>query len=162
MFASLLETDHREIDEIYRDAVDALWSGKPTSAFEKVDLLWARLAVHIRAEHLRLFPAVPATRRYEAIVELLRRDHNEFMTSLAEAVNLLREPTSDADLKEARQIVIRLGNRLAEHNRLEEETVYRDAGGDLTHEGRSQLIRAIEKEVRNLPRRFGGDRTAAT
>ena len=118
MFASLLETDHREIDEIYRDAVDALWSGKPTSAFEKVDLLWARLAVHIRAEHLRLFPAVPATRRYEAIVELLRRDHNEFMTSLAEAVNLLREPTSDADLKEARQIVIRLGNRLAERNRL--------------------------------------------
>ena len=56
-----------------------------------------RPAVHIRAEHLRLFPAVLSATRddaglyaeVESAVAALRRDHDFFMRELAAAVNAL-------------------------------------------------------------------------
>lgn len=154
MFAEPLEADHRQIDLIYRQAVDALWSGDAADALSKVDLLWARLAVHIRAEHLRLFPAALAVTENRTVIEMLRSEHDLFMTRLAQAVKLLRITGDASSLSQAREIVIDLGDRLAEHNRLEEETVYRNAGAGLTHDGRAEMLRAIEIEIANMPPRF--------
>src|SRR5207253_9357617 len=112
--------------------------------FEKLDYLWARLAVHIRAEHLHLFPALiaatvaredrvedgaPSAKEVRVAVERLREDHDFFMRELAWAVSAAREAARDATLD--RERLTRIGGkvsavaeRLDEHNRLEELEVY--------------------------------------
>jgi hypothetical protein len=154
MQAQLLEADHRELDLIYREAVNALSSGDAVDALARVDLFWARLAVHIRAEHLRVFPAVPPTPQNDHVISRLRCDHNEFMTALADAVRLLRGPITLTSLSEARAAVLQLGERLAEHNRLEEVTVYREADTHLTHAQKADLALSIDAELKNLPPRL--------
>jgi hypothetical protein len=54
--ASVLVNDHSELDALADDLLSAL-DEKRLKAFERIDLLWARLAVHIRAEHLCPFPS---------------------------------------------------------------------------------------------------------
>lgn len=154
MYTESLETDHHELDIIYREALDALASGDAPAALGRVDLFWARLAVHIRAEHLRLFPAVPHTAENDAVVARLRHDHDEFMTALANAVKLLRGHATPECVSEARRIVLELGDALAEHNRLEEETVYCDAGNHMSHAERAELALSIDAELQNIPPRF--------
>src|SRR5206468_616874 len=104
------------------------------------------LAVHIRAEHLCLFPAlleaarqlsssekgVPRFDEVQTTVNQLRRDHDFFMAELAHGVNIMRgmmsSLTSDAIrecLRDVRQTVRAVKARLEEHNKLEEEQVYR-------------------------------------
>src|SRR5205823_10951939 len=118
-----------------------------------LDLVWARLAVHIRAEHLRLFPAIisalaqPANNQHDAptgaevqqIIARLRGDHDFFMRELAGAMRTMRELKSAPDIKFAgarlrgvAQTVLVLRERLAQHNKLEEERVYRWAGALLS------------------------------
>jgi hypothetical protein len=154
MHAESLETDHRELDLIYREAVDALSSGDAADALAKVDLFWARLAVHIRAEHVRVFPTVPRTPHNDDVIARLRRDHNKFMAALAEAVGLLRGPITSTSVSEARALVLQLGEQLAEHNRLEEVTVYREADTHLTHAQKADLALSIDAELKNLPPRL--------
>ncbi|HEX6045334.1 MAG TPA: hemerythrin domain-containing protein, partial [Pyrinomonadaceae bacterium] len=53
-----LADDHEDLHQLLEQLKKALHetdAGVPRGA---LDLFWARLAVHIRAEHLRLFPAV--------------------------------------------------------------------------------------------------------
>ena len=154
MYTQSLETDHHELDLIYREAVDALSSGNAAAALGSVDLFWARLAVHIRAENVRLFPAVPRNEQNDAVIARLRRDHDEFMKALAGAVRLLRGPETSTSVSEARTIVLKLGESLAEHDRLEEETVYRDAGTQMSHAQRAELALSIDAELQNIPPRF--------
>jgi hypothetical protein len=56
--AKALADDHAEVDELIQLLFVALDDKDTTLSFERLDLLWARLAVHIRAEHLCLFPSI--------------------------------------------------------------------------------------------------------
>src|SRR5215211_942934 len=53
-----LADDHVAVGEVIKALQAALNSCDLKTAYAKLDLFWARLAVHIRAEHLHLFPAV--------------------------------------------------------------------------------------------------------
>ena len=155
MFARSLEEDHREIDALYADAVAALESGNAAAALERVDLFWARLAMHIRAEHLHLFPALSGSRETADVIARLREDHNVFMKKLADAIKLLRaaEGAARSDLSEPLEIVRSLGEMLTDHNLTEERTVYVETG-NLSGAEQDALAAAIDKELTNLPPRF--------
>ena len=58
MTEDFMEQDHAALGEIFHQLDSALGEGDRVRAFELLDLAWARLAVHIRAKHLHLFPAV--------------------------------------------------------------------------------------------------------
>jgi hypothetical protein len=101
----LLAGDHAEVDALFNDLSREFDRGGARVVFEKLDYLWARLAVHIRAEHLHLFPTllsaagsgdkgdegVPAPEKVRGAFESLREDHDFFMRELAWAVNAARE-----------------------------------------------------------------------
>ena len=53
-----MASDHAEVGDLLNEIDAALKSGDATRAFTLLDLAWARLAIHIRAEHLCLFPAI--------------------------------------------------------------------------------------------------------
>ena len=161
MFAERLEADHRELDALYEDAMHALGAGDVVAALANVDYFWARLAMHIRAEHLHLFPAAALIAENGPVIDHLRSDHNLFMEDLANAMKLLRaaknvEQTEDLD--KARTILTTLGGLLAEHNILEEKSIYTQAGLDLSDSELADLVRSIDKELSNLPQRFSQDR----
>ena len=46
------------MNDLLKQVLTALHNKDVEASYSKLDLLWARLAVHIRAEHLHLFPAV--------------------------------------------------------------------------------------------------------
>ena len=160
--ADILERDHRELDgllaellrELARDTPD------PITAYHRLDLFWARLAVHIRAEHLVLFPALRESAKDDAsksdklaaVLVELRHDHDFFMKELARAVKALRLVADFGNEAETfaviRPLVAAVAARLAAHNDLEERSVYPRA--DLSPSARS----AIQKELTNLPNRF--------
>lgn len=158
----LLSDDHAAVGEILAQLLTSLNDKDVPTVLAKVDLLWARLAVHIRAEHLHLFPAV-STRLTEAesIVDRLRTDHNFFMHELARVVGILRElPESAVD--EARwtdiaDTVREVEKRLATHNEVEEKTIYPWAGSILTESEQMELTRRINAELENRPPRFSLD-----
>jgi len=99
-----LSDDHHSVSEVLEQLLAALENKDVQTSHSRLDLLWARLAVHIRAEHLHLFPtvlnrltettddpAVPGLSEAQSIVENLRADHDFFMHELARAIGLLRE-----------------------------------------------------------------------
>ena len=55
---TLLAHDHAELDGLLAAAFSALARGEVAGSLGSVDFLRARLAVHIRAEHFHLFPAL--------------------------------------------------------------------------------------------------------
>jgi hypothetical protein len=55
---SLLEDDHASLGQLFAYLDEELARPDIARAFELLDLFWARLAVHIRAENLHLFPAL--------------------------------------------------------------------------------------------------------
>lgn len=56
--STLLAHDHSELDSTLAGLVSALFEGDAARSLERLDLFWARLAMHIRAENLYLFPAL--------------------------------------------------------------------------------------------------------
>src|SRR5262245_11493342 len=87
-----LSDDHHAVSEVLEQLLTALDNKDVQTSHAKLDLLWARLAVHIRAEHLHLFPTVISRlSEAQAIVEELRTDHDFFMRELARAIGILRE-----------------------------------------------------------------------
>ncbi len=155
----VLERDHTEIDVLYADVLELLIRDNGDAALKLLDLLWARLAVHIRAEHHHLFPAVLALdAELRPVIDSLRRDHDFFMRELATAVRELRTAKrahagKSLALGSVRARVKAVGNRLADHNRTEEERIYpRDANLDSTNG--SDLVRSLRSELVNLPPRF--------
>lgn len=174
-----LTNDHAEVDALLRGLTRAFDGGDAREVFEKLDYLWARLAVHIRAEHLRLFPALlaaadaaagdddaadagaPTPRDVREAVERLREDHDFFMRELATAVNGARalaarggEDGDDDVLRGLRERVLAVAERLAEHNRVEEEQVYRWPEALLNERERADLSAGVRREIENIPPRF--------
>ena len=175
MMTDLLVGDHAEVDALFGDLWREFDRGGASGVFERLDYLWARLAVHVRAEHLHLFPALltasvgsrgdgtddaPTPGEVRAAVERLREDHDFFMRELAGAVNAARElaaqdgPPDRARLLQIRGRASAVAERLAEHNRMEEEQVYLWPAALLTESELGTLREGMRREIENLPPRF--------
>jgi len=150
-----LSNDHRGVNEVLKQLLTALQNQDVGTSYTKLDLFWARLAVHIRAEHLHLFPAVTGRLpKAQSVVEKLRADHDFFMTELARAVNTLREHPTSLELNSVLDVVLEVEKRLANHNEIEENQIYRWAGTILTEPEQIDLAARINAELENRPSRF--------
>jgi hypothetical protein len=177
MTEDFMERDHAALGEVFRQLDLTLGEGNNVRSFELLDLAWARLAVHIRAEHLHLFPAVlnalveeagaddpakPSLIEGRACLERLREDHNFFMRELADAIKTLRELSplalndgeSTEQLGAVRRKATEVAARLEEHNRVEELKVYRWPITLLGPEAQVRLAESLRRELENMPPRF--------
>ena len=172
--SELLGADHESLADLLRELHSALAKSDPARAFELLDLFWARLAMHIRAENVCLFPAIrkaiasrhpagsPTIAEAESAIETLKSDHNFFMDQLAHAVKIMRElpsggekSTQLADRFDAvRNRVTAVTARQVAHNDLEEEQVYRWPALILSRPELERLRVAIDAELENMPPRF--------
>jgi hypothetical protein len=171
----LLEDDHAKLGELLARLCSSLDRPDAEQSFAQLDLFWARLAVHIRAEHLCLFPAVLSAAcqdltaeggaqylaEVQGMLNELRHDHDFFMNELARAVNTMREmrAADDSGMKEerlsgVRQIIKAIGERLDRHNKLEEEQVYRWPLALLDKAAQAQLGERVRRELERMPPRF--------
>ena len=141
-----LVDDHEDLHRLLEQLKKALREMDVDAARATLDLFWARLAVHIRAEHLRLFPAV--LNAAPAVVAQLRDDHDFFMHELASAISTM------PDLDQVLTIVKAVEERLAIHNELEESEIYALIGSILPPEEQAQLASQIDEELRKRPPRF--------
>lgn len=170
-----LINDHAALDKVLKELQRALVGSDVETAHTNLDLFWARLAVHIRAEHLHLFPMVlsgvenvavshasaPSLDEAKTVVAQLRQDHDFFMHQLALAVEIMRELLTLPDqltvpegMKNVTKIVLEVERRLVRHNELEENKIYRWATILLTSEEQAELGRQITAELRKHPPRF--------
>jgi hemerythrin superfamily protein len=172
---SVLADDHSEIDSLIEDLLSVLDEGDKSKAFARLDLLWARLAVHIRAEHLCLFPSIlhanfstrsggPPYHEARSAIDQLRLDHEFFMRELGTTVNCMRkqQDASDNELvskqfREVRRSVVEIQTRLARHNEQEENHVYKWVNFLLDETERSALMARMRRQLENSPPRFGSD-----
>lgn len=147
------------------DVQEALSVGDIAKIYRSLDLFWARLAVHIRAEHLVVFPAVldsiesdPDKNEFiSATLRDLRHDHDFFIRELARAVKAMRLVPEFGNEPETIEIVTRLvegvAARLSTHNRIEEEMIYPLAGaGSVNRE--TTVASKTRAELQNMPARF--------
>jgi len=173
---SLLEDDHESLGRLL-DELDAELRKPDIAAFLKLlDLFWARLAVHIRAENLHLFPALtgaspsfftgegnlPTTDEAHSIILRLRADHSDFMRELASIMNAARESVeqksaSPENISEWRQVLTSISKRLDAHNRLEEEQVYLWPSILFDEKTVASLRTRIRHELQNLPPRLASE-----
>ena len=170
---TLLAHDHSELDAKLATFVSALADADATRSLEALDLFWARLAVHIRAENIHLFPALlrtaeasrgsrptanlPESEKIMKLVGQLRDDHDFFMSELAAAVKQLRAlcgSDQPGALREVREKIDAVSRRLDTHNRLEESKVYRWAALLLNPPEQMALNENIRRELENLPARI--------
>ena len=166
---NILISDHRELDEMLSQLFSAIDTGVTAKVFEKLDMFWARLAMHIRAEHLHLFPAIlnavetkknPSLESVQNAIEQLHNDHDFFMRELATAVKLMREINKSDSQDFSKEISIvhekvsAVSQKLKEHNQLEESKVYDWAETLLKKSERTILNEKMQKELNNLPPRF--------
>ena len=176
----VLARDHSEIDDLLRRARHALDQSDHAAAFRFLDLLWARLAVHIRVENTLLFPTLERARRERLaadprlqqqgppslpLLAKLRQDHDFFMRELTRAVltlkRLCREPYSrdaHAVRSELQRCLAAVEDRLRDHNRLEESEVYGQPDQWLGVRELEQLERNIVQDLHRLPARWACDR----
>lgn len=173
----LLEHDHSELDELLAEFFRLLAAGDVAQSFEKLDLFWARLAMHIRAEHLHLFPTLlraldslgqtseetgraPSWQAAQNTVARLREDHDFFMSELAAAIIQLRQLRESTNqdrsslAQNVREKVVAVQERLKAHNELEESDVYPLAKVLLTPAECSALNEKMQRELTNVPARF--------
>lgn len=160
--ADLMESDHDYIDEILDGAFEAIEAGDGERLFACADMFWARLGMHIRAEHLYLFPALenaPAAPKDTAgkdevaeVLSGLREDHNFFMRGMIQVMKALRKNSKDSD--GVADILKNIAERLAEHNETEETRVYGWADEVLNKRDRAALEERMLREITNLPPRF--------
>jgi iron-sulfur cluster repair protein YtfE (RIC family) len=161
----LLSDDHDAVHEVLQQLLTALNKNDVQTSHAKLDLLWARLAVHIRAEHLHLFPAIASeSSEAQSIIDQLRADHNFFMHELAQAIGVIRElpPNLDNVRYEAKWAAVadtvrEIEKRLATHNEIEENQIYHLAGTILSEPAQMELSTRINAELENRPPRFSAE-----
>jgi hypothetical protein len=168
--------DHAELGHLLNQLNVALNSNDIARTHVALDLFWARLAVHIRAEHLHLFPTIlrAASRSLseppEGIlpagepgntIDDLRRDHDFFMRELSQAIAITRgllanfERDTTAQLGEVKNRIVAVRDRLIKHNEIEETGIYLWSSSLLNDSERAELTSQVQKELENLPPRFG-------
>lgn len=154
-----LADDHVAVDKLLKQIQSALNRRDVNEGYHQLDLFWAKLAVHIRAEHLHLFPALESTVG-ESGIQRLRTDHEYFMRELPHAVEAMRTLTSVSDqaviakgLAIVRETMLSIEQKLAAHNQLEESHVYKLAE-TLDSDEQARLAQQITRELENRPPRF--------
>src|SRR5215213_7376924 len=165
-----LAHDHAQLDALLKQLQQALKTGDHEAGYTTLDLFWARLAVHIRAEHLHLFPRVlsrlsktidqtvgPSPSQAQSIVDGLRADHDFFMHELAQAIGTLRDMKNGETLKAIRETVLEVEKRLLVHNEIEEKQVYSWATALFDQQEQIELLTLINKELAHYPSRFTSD-----
>ena len=173
----LLTDDHIVLDKLQGQLKSALRAGDIEATHSRLDMFWSRLAVHIRAEHLQLFPAViealtvssrsqtfaPTLTEARSAIETLRSDHDFFMHELGQAIKILgalshedRE-TLDHGMKSVRSTMIEIEKRLVAHNQLEETKIYAWTTTILNSREQTELAKRISIELANRPPRFSLD-----
>lgn len=171
---SLLESDHESLAHLLAELDVELAKPNIVRAFELLDLFWARLAVHIRAENLHLFPAIanasallfsgkgglPTSEEAHNLLLRLRSDHDFFMKELARTIKAMREtsdnqPVGAKDIEEVRQRMIIIKKRLEVHDRLEEAQAYTWPSLLFDEPMVARLLEHLRHELENLPPRFG-------
>ena len=174
----LLTDDHGALGDLLRQFRTGLESKDVAGSLTKLDLFWARLAVHIRAEHLHLFPAVMdgltsnSTQHIFSLtlseakmtIDQLREDHDFFMHELAQAIGSLRDilkgierHTANDVLKRVSETAIEIEKRLVVHNEIEENKIYRWVSTVLSASEQADLATRIDAELANRPPRFSGE-----
>jgi hemerythrin HHE cation binding domain-containing protein len=176
MLSELMERDHELLRDLLQKLESALQRRDAVTSFQLLDLFWTRLAVHIRAENVCLFPAIlsapreifgrtmPPFAEVETTIERLRVDHNFFMDQLSRAVKTMREFLAQSNTysrwKRTRQLnTIRarlqaVSTRLKAHDRLEEERVHEWPAITLNGADLRKLHDVVRHEIENLPPRF--------
>jgi Hemerythrin HHE cation binding domain len=170
-----LVDDHVALDKILKELKAVLARRDVIAGHAKLDLFWARLAAHIRAEHLHLFPAVlshlenikgecasaPDLSVAQGLIARLRADHDYFMLGLALLMKTMRELliVSQAEIINEQigyvsDTVVEIEQRLIEHNDLEEAQVYRWVKTMLCPADQEDLARQITAELEKRPPRF--------
>ena len=172
--SNLLTDDHSQIDSILKKLFAAIDNGDFEGVYQNLDFFWARLAMHIRAEHLHLFPALIRTFETSRITEKsglsleiakskiaqLKSDHDFFMRELAALIKQIRDLQTIEQTKTStlllsvREKISTVYRRLEIHNKLEEFEVYRWADALLDSEKRAELNERMRGELENLPPRF--------
>ena len=173
--AERLTRDHAELGDLLNQLFAALDSNDVSRSYATLDLFWARLAIHIRAEHLHLFPAisravsrnltahgedVPPPGDEQKTIAELRDDHEFFMRELSDAIAIMREllvnPEADvvAQLQGVRERIDGVQRRLVKHNEVEEEGVYLWTRNLLSEAEQAELSMLVNKELENTPPRF--------
>lgn len=171
----LLGSDHSELDELLSELFSAFEVGSVEQIYQRLDMFWARLAMHIRAEHLHLFPAIlgafergqtkeaqliPSLEVVKDKIAALQKDHNFFMRELFSVIKQMREtsennPADSARLLTVRETIEAVKIRLDAHNESEETEVYKWADVLFEPAVSADLNRKMRKELDNLPPRFG-------
>jgi hypothetical protein len=170
---SLLENDHESLGQLLTELNLSLSTLDVSRSFELLDLFWARLAIHLRAEHLHLFPAladaprtldtgkddVPGPQEVHELINQLRLDHDFFMKELADMIRVMRDMTTHQRVDQSVLVdlstrLMRITSRLDVHNELEEAQVYKWVGLIFDAETLADLGRRIQHELDNLPPRF--------
>lgn len=170
---SLLEDDHASLDVVFTELEAELAKTSHARAFELLDLFWARLAVHIRAENLHLFPALanaapslftskgslPTSEEAKTLLARLRLDHEFFMKELALMIKGMRETAVGQavnleDSQELRRRLTNIKNHMETHNRLEEQQVYTWPSLLFDEKTIAGLRKSLRQELENLPSRF--------
>lgn len=164
--------DHAELGDLLNELEAAFEARDAARTHGALDLFWARLAMHIRAEHLHLFPAVSrvaGSRRDdqtlppdepESTIAILRDDHDFFMRELSQAVAITRsllgnsEANIAAQLEAVKKKIATVRARLVKHNEIEEKGIY-VWSSLLSEADGSDLSLQVQKELENLPPRFG-------
>jgi hypothetical protein len=169
----LLEHDHASLGQLLTELDAEMAKPNIARAFELLDLLWARLAVHIRAEHLHLFPALteaPASRftgegglptfaEAQNVLAHLRSDHDVFMKELALMMKAMgamigNQLANVEEVEDWRQRLTKIADRLEAHNLLEEHQVYTWPTLLFDQPKLAALRARIAHELNNLPPRF--------
>jgi hemerythrin superfamily protein len=149
-----LLNDHSEIDRLFSVAFDTLERGE--DPFEIVDRIWARLAVHIRAEHLHLFPMINTAAEQHGNLQTtetlskLRADHNFFMNQFGLLIKDLRAGSSER----VKDVLEEISRRLNTHNEIEESQIYALVDEWLSVADAETLQAKIGSELDNAPPRF--------
>lgn len=165
--------DHDEVGEVLNQLDAALAAKNIALTHSALDLFWARLAIHIRAEHLHLFPAITRAANRgnisgpplppeepENTIAKLREDHNFFMHELSQAIAITRGLVAKAEgdiaeqLAEVQKKIAEVRTRLVKHNEIEEQGIYLWSTSLLSETERSELAAQVRKELENLPPRF--------
>ncbi len=168
----LLAADHLELDSVLDELLASFEKRDAAEVYQKLDFFWARLAMHIRAENLHLFPSILKAAQSEEPNDLkaspdfiresirqLENDHNFFMRELGGAMKQMFEMRENdwqnkhRKLDDLREKITALGERLERHNHLEESDVYTWAEA-LTPADTAVLRTKIQNELENLPPRF--------
>lgn len=174
---SLLEDDHASLGQLLTELDAELSKLNIAPAFELLDLLWARLAVHIRAENLHLFPALanapislftgrgglPTSEEAQNVLARLRSDHDFFMKELALTIKAMRgiagsQETHLEEVENLRQRLATIAKRLEVHNRLEEKLAYTWPALLFDEQEIAALRARIAHELENIPPRFAKNR----